>query len=160
MRCFFNTSDVCCWTAHPNYSQVSTSWLVAADSAEEFQNKPDPFFPLLFILSLKAAGPLASKEPHIPSSHLHVWHCLQCYWGGSKALLSPWAQNFTSVLCPDLDFPLWKQLQILNPQCEKNWINCLECVPCFWSLLWKTKNHNSPSKHFHVVDTAWTASKA
>lgn len=141
----FNTSDVCCWTAHPNYSQVSTSWLVAADSAEEFGNKPPPLFSLLFILSWKLQVHWHQKSP---TSHPPTCMCGTAYsvtGGGSKASLSLWAQNFTRVLCPDLYFLLWKQLQMLNPECE-DWINCLKCVHCFLSLLLKTKKHKRPSK--------------
>lgn len=80
-----------------NSSQVSTSWLVAADSAEEFRNKPPPLFLLLFILSWKLQVHWHQKSP---TSHPPTCMCGTAYsvtGVGSKALLSPWAQSFTSV---------------------------------------------------------------
>lgn len=64
MQCSFKMSDVCYWTAHPNYSQVSTPWLVAQIllNSLEISLLHYFFFFLYFPESSRSTG--IKKNPH------------------------------------------------------------------------------------------------
>lgn len=71
-------------------------------------------FFLYFPESSRSTGIKRAPHPILPPACVALPTVL--LGGGSKASLSLWAQNFTRVLCPDLYFLHWKQLQMLNSE--------------------------------------------